>query len=71
MEILLKVQLVSESAKKNQNEKECFLTFHLQSDESKARLLETIVDNPNQRYRITKSTEEYREDQWYEELVAF
>jgi hypothetical protein len=64
--IRFKVQLVSPSLQK-EKEKECFLTFHVESDTEKARLLETIVANPRQQYRITNTDESLRSGEWYEE----
>lgn len=75
MSNILKIQLISDTQTPQttvckENEKITFLTYHASTDEEKARVLETIVDNQGSRYRVTREDDgvEARTDQWYEHI---
>lgn len=70
MNKVLKVQEIPDTMHSFQGEKPCFLTYHLESDESKAKMLDTIIDNPSRKFRIVHTEEEYKKGDWYEELCT-
>ena len=69
-DIILKVQILEAVSAAKPGEKDCFLTFHVNTDDGKARLLEQIVDNPRKQYRIMKldTAVPFASGQWFEEF---
>lgn len=69
-DITLKVQIIEAVSTVKQGEKDCFRTFHLNTDGGKARLLEQIVMNRERQYRIMKldTAVPFVSGEWFEEL---